>query len=116
MSEKPGECSFLRGGYCTTHEVKGTKFWIKNKEWKKKKDGTFGYSYTRRVGYTCIEKTQNTAPGNIEKVESLPKHTDGVVCTQKSNGIPSIFKHSDLEEVSHAGFESESTLPGIKEG
>ena len=44
------------------------------------------------------------------------ENTDGVVCTQKSNGIPSIFTHSDLEEVSHAGFESESTLPGIKEG
>ena len=116
MSEKPGECSFLRGGYCTTHEVKGTKFWIKNKEWKKKKDGTFGYSYTRRVGYTCIEKPQNTAPGNIEKADSLPKHTDGIVSKKESNGIRSVFTHSDLEEVTHAGFESESTLPGIKEG
>ena len=52
----------------------------------------------------------------LPPVVSITENTDGVVSTQQYKGIPSHMPYFNLDEISHAGSESESIIPGISEG
>ena len=79
--EERESCSFRKGGYCNLHGTLGTKYWMKKKTWKKRRDGTFGYHHSRTVAYRCDETN------SVEKAETIFPVTDGVVIEQKSNGF-----------------------------
>ena len=47
------ECVWGVRGWCKTHKIYGKKYTTTSKDWKKKKDGTFGWTYRKKTNYTC---------------------------------------------------------------
>ena len=47
------DCVWGVRGFCKTHRMYGKKYSTSSKDWKKKKDGTFGWTYRKKTNYTC---------------------------------------------------------------
>ena len=53
-------CTFKQGGMCIIHNVVGSKFSVRRKDWTQKKYGTYGYVYKKITKYTCKEARRPT--------------------------------------------------------
>ena len=105
-------CTFKRGGMCVVHNRLGTKDWKTTTSWKKKKDGSFGWVYGKKVIYRC-EFSSKKKPGRTMDSVLKNSESDGAGNNGKkqllSKGLSNLFNQKSESNI--ALEESESYSP-----